>query len=169
MKQSLFNLIALLLLPLLPITTLGSPSDSTSLPSPRKWDKRVHQRYEGWERLRPTHIKIPIRRRHGSFSSRDRMGLWQTPPVGKRFSSRFPAGQICRQVQTDLYCKTKLYPLEHEFRQALGTRAFLLRTVCNDHCRRGILEKRTRTLSQRLLQFQYQDAPIHFYRTTDEL
>ena len=24
----------------------------------RRWDKRVHQRFEGWERLKPTHIKM---------------------------------------------------------------------------------------------------------------
>lgn len=32
-------------------------ASSDSLAAPRKWDKRVHLKYKGWERLKPTHAK----------------------------------------------------------------------------------------------------------------
>lgn len=57
MKQYLINILAILLLSIAFTPVIANPTDSLEAVLPRKWDKRIHQKYEGWERLRPTHVK----------------------------------------------------------------------------------------------------------------
>ena len=33
-------------------------AENNATPHTRRWDKRVHERFEGWERLKPTHAKM---------------------------------------------------------------------------------------------------------------
>lgn len=40
-----------------PLQMHAETPDTTSMHSTRRWDKRVHHRYEGWERFKPTHVK----------------------------------------------------------------------------------------------------------------
>ena len=40
------------------ITTTVLSNDSSQIPKVRRWDKRHHQRYNGWERIKPTHVKM---------------------------------------------------------------------------------------------------------------
>lgn len=46
------------MLAILPLSIWGNVPDSTALLPKRRWDQRIHLRYEGWERLRPTHAKM---------------------------------------------------------------------------------------------------------------
>lgn len=57
MKQYLINILAILLLSIAFTPVIANPTDSLEAVPLRKWDKRIHQKYEGWERLRPTHVK----------------------------------------------------------------------------------------------------------------
>lgn len=57
MKQYLINILAILLFSTAFTPVIANPTDSLEAVLPRKWDKRIHQKYEGWERLRPTHVK----------------------------------------------------------------------------------------------------------------
>ena len=41
-----------------PLNLFGITDETEELPAPKRWDKRVHLKYEGWERLKPTHAKI---------------------------------------------------------------------------------------------------------------
>ena len=56
MSWSNFKYVLLVLLST-PLCLFGA-TDDNELPAPKRWDKRVHLRYEGWERLKPTHVKI---------------------------------------------------------------------------------------------------------------
>ncbi len=58
MKQYLFKFLFLLLPACIPFVAFGSETDSVSTAPQRRWDKRVHRHYEGWERLCPTHAKL---------------------------------------------------------------------------------------------------------------
>lgn len=57
MRQFLFNVAAALLCLACTVPVAAHPADTLHAVPQRKWDKRVHQKYEGWERLRPTHVK----------------------------------------------------------------------------------------------------------------
>lgn len=57
MKQYLINILAILLFSIAFTPAIANPTDSLEAVPLRKWDKRIHQKYEGWERLRPTHVK----------------------------------------------------------------------------------------------------------------
>lgn len=57
MKQYLINILAILLFSIAFTPVIANPTDSLEAVPLRKWDKRIHQKYEGWERLRPTHVK----------------------------------------------------------------------------------------------------------------
>lgn len=57
MKQYLINILAILLFSIAFTPVIANSTDSLEAVLPRKWDKRIHQKYEGWERLRPTHVK----------------------------------------------------------------------------------------------------------------
>ena len=57
MRQYLFNICTCLLALAFSSNTFASEGDSLRLASQRRWDKRIHQKYTGWERLRPTHAK----------------------------------------------------------------------------------------------------------------
>ena len=58
MRQYLFNIGVCLLALMFPHITCAFEADSLHLTSQRRWDKRTHQKYSGWERLRPTHAKF---------------------------------------------------------------------------------------------------------------
>lgn len=60
MKWSIIKtgLSAFCLLPLFALSQTTAPADSLTLKQERKWDKRVHLKYERWERLKPTHAKM---------------------------------------------------------------------------------------------------------------
>ena len=56
MKSLIFKIHFLFILISFPALLFAeSPSDSVT--TVRKWDKRVHLRYKGWQRLKPTHVK----------------------------------------------------------------------------------------------------------------
>lgn len=57
MKSLIFKF-GFFLTSLFPLLLWANPTDSVSAGSKRKWDKRVHLRYEGWQRLKPTHAKF---------------------------------------------------------------------------------------------------------------
>lgn len=58
MKPYLFNIGICLLILAFPQVTFAFEADSLHLASQRRWDKRIHEKYNGWERLRPTHTKF---------------------------------------------------------------------------------------------------------------
>lgn len=58
MRRYLFNALACLLLSAFPIGTFAQTSDSPGATPLRRWDKRTHPKYTGWERLCPTHAKF---------------------------------------------------------------------------------------------------------------
>lgn len=57
MRQYLFNICTCLLALMFSSSTFAFETDSLCLTPQRRWDKRIHQKYTGWERLRPTHVK----------------------------------------------------------------------------------------------------------------
>lgn len=57
MKSSIFKLYLFFTVFLSPAYLAAEPADSIPTGHERKWDKRVHLKYKGWQRLKPTHVK----------------------------------------------------------------------------------------------------------------
>ena len=57
MKPSNIKRYSLLCLLLIVASTMLQAGNADPV-RPRRWDKRVHERFEGWERLKPTHAKM---------------------------------------------------------------------------------------------------------------
>ena len=172
MKWSIIKtgLSAFCLLPLFALSQTTAPADSLTLKQERKWDKRVHLKYERWERLKPTHAKMQYAGGMGVTA----FGVgWD---YGKRcqWETDFLVGYLPRKYADQFrltftvkqnYIPWSLQIKECQVRQTLGHRTFLLRLICDNDSRRRFLEERTRTLSEPLLQFQHQTASVYFHRT----
>lgn len=57
MKSSIFKVLFLIIVVLCPLQAIAEPADSIRTENGRKWDRRVHLKYKGWQRLKPTHVK----------------------------------------------------------------------------------------------------------------
>lgn len=57
MRSLIFKLLVLLTGLSYPKVITAETSDSPSTETERKWDRRVHLKYKGWQRLKPTHAK----------------------------------------------------------------------------------------------------------------
>lgn len=60
MKLLIFNLIFLLIscIPSYGAQPESAAANDSSFTQTRRWDKRVHLKYKGWQQLKPTHIKL---------------------------------------------------------------------------------------------------------------
>ena len=57
MNWSIFKYLLTLLLAF-PVSLLAITDEPQEVSDTKRWDKRIHLRYEGWERMKPTHVKM---------------------------------------------------------------------------------------------------------------
>ena len=57
MNWSIFKYLLTLLLAF-PVNLLAITDEPQEVSDTKRWDKRIHLRYEGWERMKPTHVKM---------------------------------------------------------------------------------------------------------------
>ena len=57
MNWSTFKYLLTLLLAI-PVNLLAITDEPQEVSDTKRWDKRIHLRYEGWERMKPTHVKM---------------------------------------------------------------------------------------------------------------
>lgn len=57
MNWSIFKYLLTLLLAI-PVNLLAITDEPQEVSDTKRWDKRIHLRYEGWERMKPTHVKM---------------------------------------------------------------------------------------------------------------
>ncbi|WP_444344160.1 hypothetical protein [Phocaeicola coprocola] len=57
MNWSIFKYLLTILLAI-PVNLLAITDEPQEVSDTKRWDKRIHLRYEGWERMKPTHVKM---------------------------------------------------------------------------------------------------------------
>lgn len=96
MSWSNFKYVLLVLLSI-PLCLFGA-TDDNELPAPKRWDKRVHLRYEGWERLKPTHVKMQYAGGMGVMSA----GVGWDYGKRRQWETDFLIGYLPPKYATDL-------------------------------------------------------------------
>lgn len=96
MSWSNFKYVLLVLLST-PLCLFGA-TDDNELPAPKRWDKRVHLRYEGWERLKPTHVKMQYAGGMGVMSA----GVGWDYGKRRQWETDFLIGYLPPKYATDL-------------------------------------------------------------------
>lgn len=123
MNWSTFKYLLTLLLTI-PVNLLAITDEPQEVSDTKRWDKRIHLRYEGWERMKPTHVKMQYAGGMGVLST----GVGWDYGKRRQWETDVLLGYLPAKYASDflltLTVKQKLHTVEHEFRQALGTGAF---------------------------------------------